>query len=182
MTVAYRNIEQIKSDLNYLKGTFLLFISIPFLLAFLLQIELPKFEIKWLFVYFFSAAFFYLLSFLLISMQTFSRSTSVLVVCKENKKMEFVNYFTKKHKQIEFNQLDGYVTGRMKNYIGRFPSEKNKIIWIVKDGKMIERIDEHYIFNYNELEEELKEMKYLGYQKIRIWKRFKMLFGPISID
>lgn len=117
--------------------------------------------------------------FLFIPLQTFLRSTAIYYTSKEERVAVFKNFFTRKIKTYKFNELDGYVTGR---FVGRTYYDKYKIIWIVKGGKMIERIDERYIKNYNELEEELKEMKYLGYQRIRNWKRFKMLFGYINID
>ncbi len=119
---------------------------------------------------------------LFFHLQSFIKSTKIWYTSKQDKVVVFKNYFTKKVKTYNFNELDGYVTGRFPIYGPNGPKHFIKMTWIVKNNKMIERIDERYIFNFNELEEELKAMKYLGYQKIRLWKRFKMLLGPISIN
>jgi len=105
----------------------------------------------------------------------------ILNVCKKLNQIAFKQRLNNKIIYYSYDELDGYVTGRIRNR-NRGSFNTYKVIWIVKDNKMIERIDERYFVNYNELEAELKELPYLGYQKIRLWKRLKMLFSPIEID
>lgn len=81
-------------------------------------------------------------------------------------------------KTFKREELDGYVTGR----INRGRQGRHKIIWLVKDGRMVKRIDEMFTKNLPELENGLKPMKCLGYQRITFLKRLQLLFVKIKIE
>ena len=119
-----------------------------------------------------------LLSTIILAVQKFYRDSKTITVDKSSKIISFEDYIFKRKIVYSFKNLDGYVTGR-------FISENRqltKVIWIVQKNKMIERINENYVANINEIENELKELKYLGYQSIHNMKRIKMIFTNLEIE
>ena len=115
---------------------------------------------------------------LFIIFQKFTRDTKIITVDRELKTVSFTNLFFRTMRIHHFEDLDGYVTGR---FIGKNRS-LTKVIWIVKDRKMQDRINENYVLNINEIENELKELKYLGYQSITNIKRIKLIFMKLKIE
>ncbi|GEM_PF-5205061 len=82
-------------------------------------------------------------------------------------------------KKFKINSFQGYVTGRAK----RGKQGMFKIIWLVKDDKLTNRIDEMFVSNINELEIPIKNtLQYLGYQQITFKKRVCMLLKNVKID
>lgn len=85
------------------------------------------------------------------------KNYSIRSISKNEDIIQFKNLITGLEREYTLSDLDGYVTGRIRNS-NRGSYDLYKVIWIVQNNKMIERIDERYVVNYNELEEELKEL------------------------
>jgi hypothetical protein len=95
------------------------------------------------------------------------------------KTISFKNFFIRIERKYHFSELDGYVTGR-----ARYPKDitRYKVIWIVINGKMRFCIDEYFTKNQSEIENEVKDLKYLGYQVFSPWKLLKMIFVRVKIE
>lgn len=119
-----------------------------------------------------------LLTPIIIAVQKFYRDSKIIIVDKSAKIISFEDFIFKKKIVYSFKNIDGYVTGR---FISS-NRQLTKVIWLVQKNKMIERINENYVANINEIENELKELKYLGYQSIHNMKRIKMIFTNQEIE
>lgn len=115
---------------------------------------------------------------LLLALRKFSRDSNIIVVDSNLKIITFTNFIFRTKTIYSFEELDGYVTGR---FIGK-NRVLTKVIWVVKKNQMLERINEDYVSNVIEIENELKELKYLGYQTITNFKRIKMIFLKLNIE
>ncbi len=114
---------------------------------------------------------------LFIATQKFVRDAKKVIIDNTKETITFEGFFFKIKKIYNFKDLDGYVTGR---FIGTNRS-LTKVIWIVKNGKMLDRINENYVENIKEMEMELKNIQYLGHQSITNTKRIQMVFMQLKI-
>ncbi len=85
----------------------------------------------------------------------------------------FTNFFTKKTKIYSFKHFDGYVQTvdiNSKTLI------EYKALYLLKDKKVDRKITGAYYSNIEELQEGLKSLPYLGFQRFGVVKRLKILF------
>ena len=80
------------------------------------------------------------------------------------------------YKKYNFNQLEGYSTGRLRALI-RGDDKLNKFVMIIKDNRVLLLMDERHIKNLPELENSIKELKYLGYRNLNRLARWRLILG-----
>lgn len=102
-----------------------------------------------------------------------SSRASVIEIDSENvlKTISFKNLFTRQTKIYAFEEFDGYIRTRL--WHRQF--NENKTICLIKDGKVVRKIDNFFYSNFEELKQGLKDMEYLGYKGMGIvnsWKVF----------
>src|SRR5215213_2488812 len=78
------------------------------------------------------------------------------------KTIKFKNLFTGRAKTYFFEEFDGYI--RTKLWHKQF--NENKTLCLIKGGRVIRKIDNFFYSNFGELENGLKDMKYLGYKRM----------------
>jgi hypothetical protein len=86
------------------------------------------------------------------------------------KTITFQNIFTRKSNIYLFSDFEGYIDTTIPH--SNFYSDK--AIGLIKDKKVIRRIESYYCSNYNELRNALQEMENLGNIKFNFFKRVKM--------
>jgi hypothetical protein len=109
---------------------------------------------------------------------SFLKNARQLIIDAYAKTITSIHFFFRTKRIYHFDELDGYVTSR---FIGANRS-LTKVIWLVKNGVLIERINENFVGNMPELEQELKALKYLGYQQISNLNRIQLLFSKLKLS
>jgi len=88
-----------------------------------------------------------------------------------SKKITFENYFIGKEIVYEFDEIDGYVDTFMKSPRGDF-----RVFYLVKNNMLTNKISGRIYSNIEEIEEGLKQLKYLGFHKFSLKWSLKILF------
>jgi hypothetical protein len=88
------------------------------------------------------------------------------------KTIAFKNLFTRKTKVFPFQQFDGYITTKL--WHRQF--NENKTLCLIKQGRIVKKIDNFIYSNIDELQEGLKHMPYLGFKEMGIVNSWKVLF------
>ncbi len=89
------------------------------------------------------------------------------------KTITFKNLFTRHNKTYTFEEFDGYITTRL--WHRQF--NENKTICLIKEGRVVKKIDNFFYSNVDELQGGLKDMKYLGFTKMGIVNSWRVLFN-----
>jgi hypothetical protein len=89
-----------------------------------------------------------------------------------NKTISFQNIFTRKSKVYLFSDFDGYINTAIPHDISFYPYNT---IGLVKDKRILRRIDKYYYSNVDELKSGLNEIKDLGEIQFNVWGRVKMM-------
>jgi hypothetical protein len=89
------------------------------------------------------------------------------------KTISFKNLFTRRIKIYPFQDFDGYITTKLWHKQGY----ENKTLCLIKDGRVVRKIDNFLYSNVDELQEGLKDMQYLGFKSMGIVNSWKVLFN-----
>jgi hypothetical protein len=89
------------------------------------------------------------------------------------KTISFKNLLTRRTKIFSFQDFDGYITTKLwhKQW------NENKTLCLIKDGRVVRKIDNFFYSNVDELQEGLKDMPYLGFKNMGIVNSWKVLFN-----
>lgn len=111
----------------------------------------------------------------LIFVLTLSARASSIEVNSDSvsKIIAFKNLFTRRTKAYDFEEFDGYITTRLwhKQW------NENKTLCLIKEGRIVKKIDNFFYSNIDELEKSLSEMPYLGFKNMGIVNSWKVLFN-----
>lgn len=107
-------------------------------------------------------------------------STSKLYVIDSIKKtIEVTNLITRKRYNFNFNEIDGYIDIIERQARGN----PYRVIYLVQNGVIIERISAFIYSNIDEMENEFKNLEYLGRRKFSYFKNYKYSVGKkLPID
>lgn len=122
-----------------------------------------------------------LLVYAIVSIKILLNNLTQVCVDNENKSIVFKRIFPKKNSVFYFNNLDGYITGRIRLLSSGNNRQLIKVVAIVQEKKIVGYFTEGSIENINELEEGIKQLPYLGYQSIGLWARLKLFFGLLYL-
>jgi hypothetical protein len=89
------------------------------------------------------------------------------------KTLIFKNLFTRRIKVYYFQEFDGYITTKLWHKQWNV----NKTLCLIKEGRVVKKIDNFFYSNVDELQEGLKEMPYLGFKNMGIVNSWKVLFN-----
>ena len=88
------------------------------------------------------------------------------------KTIVFKNLFTRRTKVYTFQEFEGYITTKL--WHRQF--NENKTLCLIKQGRVVKKIDNFIYSNIDELQEGLKDMPYLGFKRMGIANSWKVLF------
>jgi len=111
------------------------------------------------------------LFFLLISGSQLWRDAKRISINPYEKTITFIHLFTRKVTIYNFENLEGYVDLYQPSKGGSY-----RVLYLVKGNKYIEKISTFIYSNVDEMESEIKEIKYLGLQQFSYIKSIKILF------
>jgi hypothetical protein len=89
------------------------------------------------------------------------------------KTITFKNLFSRQTKTYSFEEFDGYISTRL--WHKQF--NENKTLCLIKEGRVFRKIDNFFYSNVDELQQGLKEMKYLGFKRMGFRNSWKVLFN-----
>jgi hypothetical protein len=89
------------------------------------------------------------------------------------KTISFKKLFTRRTKVYSFQEFDGYITTQ----VWHKQWNENKTLCLIKEGRVVTKIDNFFYSNVDELQEALKEMPYLGFKNMGIVNSWKVLFN-----
>lgn len=89
------------------------------------------------------------------------------------KTISFKNLFTRRSKVYSFTDFDGYIT----TTLWHKQWNENKTLCLIKQGRVVKKIDNFFYSNVDELQEALKEMPYLGFKNMDFANSWKVLFN-----
>lgn len=104
-----------------------------------------------------------------------SRASAIEIRFDNNflKTISFKNVLTRQVKTYYFEEFDGYITTRL--WHKQF--NENKTLCLIKEGRVVKKIDNFIYSNVDELQQGLKDMKYLGFKSMGIVNSWKVLFN-----
>jgi len=111
---------------------------------------------------------------LLIMISILWCNVKIIIIENYNKTISIKNLFIRTTKVYNFQELDGYIDTIVRHGRG-FTSYKS--LALIKDKKIIRKIDSFYYSNVHEMQTELKELKYLGFVKLDLIKSIKTIFN-----
>lgn len=85
--------------------------------------------------------------------------------------IKITNYFTRFSRVYSFADFDGYVDSLVKSPKGDF-----RVLYLVQDKRLTTKIAGRVFRNIDEMENGLKSLKYLGFQKYSLALSFKIFF------
>ncbi len=88
-----------------------------------------------------------------------------------SKTISFRNIIINSTRIYRFDELQGYVESSYKVKGGT-----ERVIYLVKDDKRVERITENYYSNYDELKQGLSSINYMGVRIFYFFEHLKILF------
>jgi hypothetical protein len=165
----------IKSKYSYFMLFFSIFIILLFTGGFVYNLmRVPRFQ---------PVLFYGIFCFLVINVMECSLlywDTKLIKIDTHANSISFTRLFTKKEDTYLLNDIDGVLELKKAWGAGRMP---HKILYIVKDNKITERISPVFIDNYEEFDTFLKFNKITRLTKdSKYWSfHFKELFGKPSI-
>lgn len=105
-----------------------------------------------------------------------STRASIIQIQYDNsfsKSVSFTNIFTGQTKTYFFEQFDGYITTKL--WHKQF--NENKTLCLIKEGRVVRKIDNFFYSNVDQLQEGLKDMQYLGFKNMGFVNSWKVLFN-----
>lgn len=121
-----------------------------------------------------SEAYFHIISFFLLSIicapVTIMNCTTIYIDTF-SKTISFRNIIINSTRIYRFDELQGYVESSYKVKGGT-----ERVIYLVKDDKRVERITENYYSNYDELKQGLSSINYMGVRIFYFFEHLKILF------
>jgi hypothetical protein len=105
------------------------------------------------------------------------REAKIIYVNSFDKTITFVNFFTRQTTIYDFENIEGYV-----DLFEPARGGSNRVLYIVKDKKFVEKISTRIYSNVKEIQQELKTLKYLGHKRFSYIKSLKILFGQEVFD
>lgn len=102
------------------------------------------------------------------------KTAAVIITVDTNQNtIAFTNFFTKKTKIYSFNDFDGYIQSAEFN---SKTQAEYKVLCLLKDKIVRNKISASYYSNIEKLQEGLKSLPYLGFQRFGVVKKLKILF------
>jgi hypothetical protein len=114
-----------------------------------------------------------ILSFILFASLWLKESAAIITINTDQNTITFTNFFTKKAKTYFLNNFDGYIHTIDINSKTR---TQYKVLFLLKDKKIVRKISGSFYSNIEELQEGLKSLNDLGFEKFGITKKLKMFF------
>ncbi len=115
----------------------------------------------------------FICSFLVYMGLWLKRSATTITIDPVQKTIGFTNIFIKKTEVSLLGDLDGYI----ETVVTSGSHTEYKAYYILKDKKVNRKILGYYYSNMDELQEGLKPLAYLGFQKLGLEKRLNILFN-----
>lgn len=104
---------------------------------------------------------------------------TIITIDTNRKTIAFTNFFTKSIEIYSFDDFDGYI---QTVDINSKTLAENKALCLLKDKKINRKISGSYYSNVDELQEGLKSLTYLGFERFEIVKNLKVLFKQPIIE
>ncbi len=114
-----------------------------------------------------------LFGFLLFASLWLKTSATIIAINTDQNTITFTSYFTKNTKTYSFNDFDGYIQTVDFNSKTR---TQYKILCLLQDKVIIRKISGSFYSNIEELQEGLKLLNDLGFEKFGIAKKLKIFF------
>jgi hypothetical protein len=89
------------------------------------------------------------------------------------KTISFKNLFTRQAKTYSFQEFDGYFSTRL--WHKQF--NENKTLCLIKEGRVVKKIDNFFYSNVDQLQTGLEGIPYLGFKSMDIVTSWKVLFN-----
>ena|ERR1043165_1917733 len=106
-------------------------------------------------------------------------NAKIITIDHYNKRIAFKNLFIRTTKIYSFDELDGYIDTIVRHYRSFTPY---KTLALIKDKRVVRKIDSFYYSNVHEMQNGLKELKYLGFIKFNFIKSIKAMFNYQILD
>ncbi len=90
-----------------------------------------------------------------------------------SKTISFKNLITGQTKTYSFEELDGYIT----TILWHKQFKQNKTICLIRNGRVVKKIDNFIYSNVDELEKSLADLKYLGFKNMGFINSWKVFFN-----
>ncbi len=119
-------------------------------------------------------AYFHIICFFMLSIISVPLTIlnyTLITIDTVSKQIIFKNIFINSVRTYDFNELQGYVTSSHRDKYGM-----QRVIYLVKDEKRVERITELSYSNYDELLEGLSSLNYFGNRIFYWYPHMKILF------
>lgn len=100
-----------------------------------------------------------------------------VIINSLEKSITFQNIITRRKQEYLFGDFDGLIDTYLKHRYSNY-----KTIGLIKDNKMVRYIDSFWCSNYDELRDELNDLKYLGTFNFGRLKQLKLLLRRQIID
>lgn len=100
------------------------------------------------------------------------RDSKYILIDTTDKTITFINFFTRQKKIFYFADIDGYV-----DLYQPTSSRSYRVLYLVKDGKFVEKVSTFIYSNVAEMEEALKPIKYLGLKDFSYLKSIRILLN-----
>ena len=114
-----------------------------------------------------------ILGFLLFASLWLKTSATIITINTDQNTIAFTNFFTKNTKTYSFSNFDGYIQTVDINSKTR---TEYKVLCLLKDKVIIRKISGSFYSNIEELQEGLKSLNDLGFEKFGIAKKLKIFF------
>ncbi len=98
-------------------------------------------------------------------------NSNIIYIDTLNKTISFKNYFTRQKKIYSFSEFEGYIDTFMKSPRGDF-----RVFYLARENKPVNKMSGRIYSNIEEIEEGLKQMKYLGFHKFSLKWSLKIFF------
>jgi hypothetical protein len=112
------------------------------------------------------------LLFSLLSFCQLLRDCKLIIVDTTEKSITFTNFLTRKKATYNFNDLDGFVDLYQPAKGGSY-----KVLYLVQNEKFVEKISTFIYSNFTEIENNIKELEYLGQRDYSYLKSIKIMFN-----
>lgn len=116
---------------------------------------------------------------LLLTLPQIISTSKLYVIDSIEKTIVVTHLITRKSYKYNFNEIDGYIDIIERQARGN----PYRVIYLVQNGVIIERISAFIYSNIDEMENEFKNLEYLGRRKFSYFKNYKYSVGKkLPID
>lgn len=100
------------------------------------------------------------------------REANIITIDTIRNIIAFKNIFTRHTDKLSFDGISGYV-----DTLQRTRRDNYKVLYLVQDKRYVKKISAAIYKNFDELQDGLSSVKYLGFKKLGLKERFQILFN-----